>query len=574
MRPLLTVLLALLAPIPLGGCAGAVAGAEGASVHGAGLFDHVLPSDAPGETIDTLRIVATPGEYEPATFLVRAGARDLRDVGATLTALTGPGRIGADDLDLRVVKVWRQAGTTHKADRRGPVLVPEPLVYDDAESLRGSFTGSGRRAAYVPPTIARTLRTDIPAGTVKQFWLTVHVPESAPPGSYGGDVTVVTPDGPLATLRVTLEVLPFTLLEPRQSYSTSHIMDPDNPLIREELADIRRHGFRSMNLWVSGESARSVAAQLALLEEAGFEDPVALHARAEENASLAQLLERSAFAGYLQGQGEPTRLHAEKRAHSLRHHIRESYDIRQLGLRVGVPGRRGIFELLLDPGSEAYDQIDPKTGRTFRALGITDEFPDYPQYGIVPDDTGERNRAFREYLADLRAGRVEKHPAAHEAMYWQAWIERPILNRMIAGAFLWTSGLDGISAVSFQGAIGGSYGDPNDDLDSQKNSRGQAMRDNTLTYLSTDGPIPTLQWEALREGYDDMRYLTTLADLLDELRGSDPQTVATIEREIDTELRKYHHTIDHVRLDGRDFEATRALLIEKITHVRDKLATP
>ena len=269
-------------------------------------------------------------------------------------------------------------------------------------------------------------------------------------------------------------------------------------------------------------------------------------------------------------------------------------------------GRRGIFELLLDPGSEAYDQIDPKTGRTFRALGITDEFPDYPQYGIVPDDTGERNRAFREYLADLRAGRVEKHPAAHEAMYWQAWIERPILNRMIAGAFLWTSGLDGISAVSFQGAIGGSYGDPNDDLDSQKNSRGQAMRDNTLTYLSTDGPIPTLQWEALREGYDDMRYLTTLADLLDELRGSDPQTVATIEREIDTELRKYHHTIDHVRLDrvtplaaplrleaGRvpvAGEASERLiaekadelladagltrLFEKITHVRDKLATP
>ena len=573
-----------------------VSDATAQSIYRPPLFDHVLPTTAAGKAIESLSLAATPGEYEPTTFAIRADGEPLENVTASVSDLAGPSVIGPDNIDIRVVKVWKQAGFTHKADIEGGVLVPEPLVYDDAESLKGSFKGSagssakdsarssargsgrsssGRRSgrssgresarssAYVPPTISQILRTDIPANTSKQFWITVHVPETAVAGTYTGALTIKTPSQAIATLPLELEVLPFTLLEPRQTYSTSHLMDINNPFVREELADIRRHGFKAMNLWVSGKSPENVRQQLALLEEAGFEDPIALHGKDRENAALAKALQASKFNGYLQGQGEPSVLDAETMRHSIRHHIRESYNIHQLGVRVGVPVGRNVVEMLVDPQSRAYDQVDPLTGKTFRTLGITDEIPEYPQYGIGQDHRKKRNEPFHAYIRGLRQGTVEKSSAMHEVMYWQAWRERPLVNRMLGGVYLWNSRLDGVSAVSYQGAIGGSYGDPNDDFDS-RSSRGGGTRDNTLTYVSAQGPIPTLQWEALREAYDDVRYLTTLYAALDELKKSDPAQARQIERQVDKHLEKYQDARDHVDFTGRDYEDTRALLVAKI----------
>lgn len=36
-----------------------------------------------------------------------------------------------------------------------------------------------------------------------------------------------------------------------------------------------------------------------------------------------------------------------------------------------------------------------------------------------------------------------------------------------------------------------------------------------LTYPTRNGPIPTIQWQAAREGRDDMRYLATLQSLIE-----------------------------------------------------------
>ena len=64
-------------------------------------------------------------------------------------------------------------------------------------------------------------------------------------------------------------------------------------------------------------------------------------------------------------------------------------------------------------------------------------------------------------------------------------------------------------------------GDPFDDLDGR-------ARDWCAAYPGPDGPLPTLDWEAIREGVDDLRYIHTLELLAERCRsmGGPPAAAA------------------------------------------------
>jgi hypothetical protein len=57
-------------------------------------------------------------------------------------------------------------------------------------------------------------------------------------------------------------------------------------------------------------------------------------------------------------------------------------------------------------------------------------------------------------------------------------------------------------------------GRPWDDFDSK------VYRSVCYTYPTVDGVVGTLQWEAVREGIDDMRYLATLRATIEAARRS------------------------------------------------------
>jgi hypothetical protein len=92
-------------------------------------------------------------------------------------------------------------------------------------------------------------------------------------------------------------------------------------------------------------------------------------------------------------------------------------------------------------------------------------------------------------------------------------------------------------------------------------------------YPSAQGPIPTTEWEALRAGYNDMRYLTTLFDLLEELGKTRPDLVKSIENEIDQNLKQYN-TPDISgagiwKPSALEYEKTRSLIISKILLIQN-----
>jgi hypothetical protein len=76
---------------------------------------------------------------------------------------------------------------------------------------------------------------------------------------------------------------------------------------------------------------------------------------------------------------------------------------------------------------------------------------------------------------------------------------------------LWQNDYDGAMPYALQH----SYGDAWNDFDSS------ILKDHNFTYPTVDGQIDTVQWEGLREGVDDVRYLSTLINELANTKGTD-----------------------------------------------------
>ena len=91
--------------------------------------------------------------------------------------------------------------------------------------------------------------------------------------------------------------------------------------------------------------------------------------------------------------------------------------------------------------------------------------------------------------------------------------ELPHTYRRNYGLLLWQYNFDGAMPYAFQDGGGNTW----NDFDHVRH------REINFTYPTVDTPIDTIQWEGFREGVDDIRYLSTLLKLVDDV---DPQRSA------------------------------------------------
>ena len=535
------------------------------------IFDFVLPDTTynQDEIIDTVSIFASPDEYEPATFVIRAN-KNLRDVTVTAINLVNENNIiPKENIDIRVVKVWLQGGLNLKIDAPEGVLVPELLLYNDNDKLTGGFEGD----TYTAPIISTRLRTNITKDDSKQFWITVHVPDNTPPGNYTSTLTISANNVASRDITLKVNVLPITLQKPKQWYLIyfkpfTGMRSISDEVLEKQLIDLKKHGFNGFRAPVTDEELRKILDYSKTLE---FEGPIIVsYDRLETQIPI---LEEYGYESYVYGQDEPNLYNQPSPEHSLRHHIRKSYDIHQGNGKVVTAIYKEISDELDKPESSAYDQIDPKTDLTFREQDITNEKLDLANYhanGLSINVNG-LDYPLWNYIQEIRSGSIQKSTNKNETYYWQCWGEKPKLNRLEAGFFLWTSKLDGIMPYVYQGSINfDRWGDPFNDFDTQP--AGKNYKDMMTTYPSAKGPIPTTKWEALREGYDDVRYLTTLFNLIETLDGINPSLANQIENEINLELEKYYNPQDYKILSGNDFQNTRWLIAQRIIEIQHLLS--
>lgn len=469
-----------------------------------------------------IELLATPGEFEPASFVLAAKQNDVPNIRIQASDLISDfGRIVADAVDVRLVKVWYQAGTAWYDIKRSTdekKLIPELLVKDDdlikvdkqsktnrvrlsttagVEHVDVQLQSDGKKkilldAHQFPIMDAAALQPfTLVSGSNKQVWVTVHVPEDAKAGIYLGTITISSGESVIGTVPLRLEVLPFRLSDPTVEYSIYYrgILTDAAPTLSSEnkteaqmcaeFKNMKEHGISNPTVYQYSSDTQALARVLGLRKRCGlstnknlyylgfFVDPKEYESRSV--VLQKRLLDITATANangfiqtYFYGVDEAVGAELVRQ--------RNAWDfVHQQGGKVYVAGKAGTFDVVggrLDMLVAAGAPVRSEAGR-YHAVG----------------------------------GRVFSYANP------QVGVENPFVFRKNYGLVLWQQDYDGAMPYAYQHSEGSSW----NDFDGR-------YRDHMFTYPTTDGVIDTLAWEGFREGVDDVRYLTTLVDRLEELK--------------------------------------------------------
>ena len=207
------------------------------------------PTD--GVPFGKFRIVAALNEYEPvsAVFFPRKNIDRFLPKACELKSADGA-VIPASALDIKLVKVWYQAGSAWYSqfnDNLKHVLVPEMLLNDENmifadtkkeenyvryNNMDGSvsyqwMTANFSAVNYSHDNQANTaLILDAPEllpavlnkHELTQYMFTLHVPKDAKPGVYTGRVILTADDKEIGSIPLSVRVLPFELPQPKTYY--------------------------------------------------------------------------------------------------------------------------------------------------------------------------------------------------------------------------------------------------------------------------------------------------------------------------------------------------------------------
>lgn len=468
----------------------------------------------------TLRLFATPGEFEPMNFVVHP-LRDLTGVKVKVSAI---GPVPANQIDIWHVRFI-------KARPNYTVLY---------------------RYRVVPDMLERFDSLELKAGENARFWLTVRVPDDAPPGLYTGTVTLDCSGGQ-ATLPVTLRILPFKLREDPGKLFGIYYRHPydlmagaDDDVSREyfrrraelEHADMVAHGTRNVVLSCGAGAADAqgnfrfnwelLADKLALWQKHGFRGPIVMGISTE---SVYSKYMKERYGSHLRGVKDPPEefsreitamvkaIEAERQKRGWPEFLYYPVDEPSTGA-AAVNFMVKVLKACKAAGVRTYVTADPTHDQFESMRPLVDVWCTQP---FTPD---------REtMLAETKARQVE---------YWcypnhvnGENDHTPVTGaRMTYGFGFWRSGFRTLIPWIYSY----SNGDPFNYLD------GSAM--DFFNRHEPDGtPMPVALWEAYREGYDDYRYVFTLEQLIAEAKRSPKTTVQRAAAEAERELQSVWNAV-------------------------------
>ena len=548
--------------------------------HAAGFVHYDVPAMSPLQRLPdiypedgiaggTMRIVAAGDEYEPGAFLIYP----LRNLGKTQLALTpfttADGKVfPAEDLDMKVVKVWyqnRNAWYSYFGDT-GFKLVPELLLHDEdlirVDTARKAnygrvyaADGSIREQWLNPPRSmnrtywdfhhgggafksmapgfddAKTLQpVALDKGAMREFFLTAHVRAGTPAGLYRGAVKV----GDHGEIPVTIRVLGFDLPKPKcyfdddfdflvcsYSYNCLGMIMAENGgdldlAIRQykaSMEDMVAHN-QDMSFLRFGLGPESILCWK-LMMEAGMRPDVGLGG-VGSSGTEAEAKRRAAICDRIYGHHNIYLAHGDEPPASWLVAQRGTYRVNQ----------KAGFKFML----AGKDQVFRKTGYLY----------DWHNIAKNPEDDSTTS-----LWNQLGSG-------AHIAWYacQHVGVENPEFNRRQNGMAPYLAGYSALCNYAHH------YGPYNDDS--------TTYRPMVFAYGCYSGVIDTLQWEGFREGLDDIRYATALVKLARRAAKS---------QDIDTRYagNKALQYLASFRRDADDLDACRAEMTNYILSLRKAL---
>ncbi len=600
----------------LHGCTSPDAATKPAGVSGADIYvvspikdanRAILPSAAavPGVLSDTLNVVATPGEYEPASFVVRP-ERDIERLTFHVTDLkaTTGRRIAASAVDLKVVKCWYVASDAEHFNEgvfnRGEfVLTPELLLNDDSLVLvdyerkrnyvrlayADDYTGerldpgdppapgyywisnpdhdTGADRIEFPVNDAPTLRpVAIRGGENKQFWVTVHVPDDAAAGVYEGRINLKAGGEAMGGVALRMRVLPFRLAEPKTCYDPNEefhssiyyneICDPvtdtsflRNPKqVRADLANLYAHGVTNpiVRQWQDFFKLESLGYVMRVRQELGVRTKTMFY-RGTPPHTFYELGGAEAVKAQVRKVMDFVKPWGIEEVYF--YGIDEALQGKDEGLQ-RLLSQRPMWEAVHEAGGKAYSA----GVRVGHYAGTKSEGGNFELIGDLQDMLVCHGPPSREEAARW-------HSVGHKVACYanpQSGKEEPERYRRNFGILLWRSNYDAAMTFAymwlphsilcwndFAGPVGG-------------------YRAYNMVYPTDDGVIDTVQWEGYREGIDDIRYATTLMQAIAAAKHSKDDAAVALAAEAE----RY---IEQVDLSG-DLDGVRVQIIGYILRLK------
>ncbi len=465
---------------------------------------YVYPWTIPAEEerADTLHLSMGRNDFEPLTFSIYP-IRDLGDVRVSVSDLEGPGgeKISSLNVKVHVVKIMKKR------------------------------SGSSGEYKLIPRLLERANHTNIPIDYTTRFWLTVHADSTILPGSFSGSIRIDVEKQDPSTIPFSVDVWPVSL-EPVpgieynmcMSYEFFELDSKDwTAQEREKIyqdgvnifQDYKNHGMSNVAVaspfyfqWNRDGTPKMehFKAMIRGAKEVGFTDPVYWY--------LGHYLQtaKGQHPGNIRLYDPNVHL---KRARLLVETANE------LNLQLNGPP---VYFMPID---------EPRiASRQKMALDLFKEMKKVPGTTIMSTtDIGGKNLDIEynsERLSKPLPPGVKKRMSDRKVCeYNNTAIQsmNPAYSRYIYGYYTWRQDLDGMSSWG-PGTTQNSRGDPFEDLDSP-------FSDWFIFFPHPGGPLPTPNWEALREGIDDIRYVYQLEKLCSQKSAEHPEEVAMAEQFLD-----------------------------------------
>jgi hypothetical protein len=550
-------------------------------------YERVYPGTVPtaGEIKTTISYQGAKGEIVPLFFNIHTKIA-LTNAFVTKTAFGGT-VIPTTELDLRVVRNWYQKSA---GDTTGlPTFIPELLMHDDRIALETveppnalfQSNAAAVGATYLLPTcpIATRVDTDFLANTAKQFVLITKIPADAVPGTYTCTITVKADEIANQILTLSLEILPFALQSPADvHWMLNYSNHPDYwyglgfldaagwaTYVDWFLQDMLDHGLNRLHLYggylvfdgtgVSGvtklwndytytETVLSRAAALGFTECCCLitvADP--LTANKQATITAMHTLMQTYFPGKkskFYGMNEASYSSAADRNGQIALHA-------------------FIDTLVSGAGAEVSCQTPYADMVLFDAL--TPSPVDIPIYHL-------QTLASQDFLADSYdpANRTDTREVGY---WWQAEVEHPSLNRRLCGFWAWLTGAKMINMHGHGSSAANCYNEYRVGFSYEVMLYPSKHSDGTTLNM-----LPTIQYEAVRSGINDYKYLETWSYYYNRVKVAHPTEAETSRLVIVALLEKHkflsdslHNPIvDPVTID--QYDTDRTAIIDEITYLR------
>ena len=480
-----------------------------------------------GDFTGPVKVVAAKGEYESGSFLVY-GFEDLDRVEFAPGALASKdgGKIAADEIDLKVVKIWYQQGTawgSFFSDMLRRIPTPELLLKDETlidtdfltkeNYLRCDYGALGdyRWISYLGDNVdhgysgepepkwirdAETLQpVCVRKGEFKQLMFALHVPTSAPAGLYRGEIAVKVAGRRAFGVPVALRVLPFELPEPavfrdtsRPFHASCYTRDAHFTTNRKLAKNLARHGVK--NPLLGGIRTRSEAEALhKTMKECGL-DVKTLFCALPSCGVRTEYPVTEDDPGYLKHRAAV---------------IAASNTLESIRAVFGKDTR--AYSYGIDEGGASTVRAERSTWKRFHELGanivVSTRFHKYLLFNCDFANIPRQPRAGAKVQAgELHAG----YPDTLVGWYADphSGPENPDYTRRVYGWGTWRNDYDVFCQYILCRNNWADFYVPAEAF----------LRGLMLVYPAADGDIiDTIEWEGVREAVDDIRYGTYLKQL-------------------------------------------------------------